>query len=561
MTEAIHPKHLSLIDLLDKRLFTIPDYQRSYSWSKRQRQDLFDDIEDIWKEDEDSIHFMATVVCRRLRRVKLGTEQMTQLDIVDGQQRLTTLVILLNAIRFALADENEDGARRDAASLVDLLVKPHGDDLLLLQTNQDTSHFFSNYMRQGDAPEPDIAETIADRHLLSAVQECKSFVEFWPRDDRNLLDLLALVKNRLTFILHEIADEKTVYTVFEVLNSRGIDVSWLDRLKSILMGLAFKLEDNVTQNNLIRDLHRIWGDIYSTLGLRQGLSTEALRFAATLYQSTRPSKPLGEQDSVDELRKEATDAKNIRKVAEWLLKVTEACDEVKKDGRQDAVTRITQARLLAVALHARNFKNRVKREDLLTIWENVSFRIYGLYDRDARTGVGDYVRLAWDVINGGISEKDIRTRLLDIGSDYPIGNAINRLRGVNCYTDWTDDLRYLLFRYEQHLAKERRKKVDNVHWEAVWAKSASLSIEHIRPQSEAPDNIKHTLGNLMLLPPGRNSQLGSKSPHDKAKDYRETGFYQCGEVADMLEESGWTKKACEKREIKILDWARQEWAD
>ena len=398
--------------------------------------------------------------------------------------------------------------------------------------------------------------------MLSSIEQCKSFVEHWPEDDRNLLDLLDLVQNRLTFILHEIVDEKTVYTVFEVLNSRGIAVSWLDRLKSILMGLAFKLEDDVTTQTLIDDLRRIWRDIYSTLGLRQGLSTEALRFAATLYLKGRPSKPLGEQESVDELRSQATDAKSIRKVAEWVLKVTRACDAVRSDVRQDAVTQITQARLLAVALHARSFKKRGKREELLAIWENVSFRVYGLYDKDARTGVGDYIRLAWDVVNSGISEKDTRTRLLEIGSAYPIGPAIDSLRGANCYTDWTDDLRYLLFRYEQHLARERRRKVDNVNWELVWARNASLSIEHIRPQSESPESIKHTLGNLMLLPPGRNSQLGSKPPRDKAASYRETGFYQCNEVSDMLKKPpSWTKKACEKREKKILDWARQEWAD
>lgn len=165
MAEAIQPQHLSLIDLLNKRLFTIPDYQRSYSWSTRQRQDLFDDIEDVWQDDEDSIHFMATVVCRRLEnRVRLGTGVMTRLDIVDGQQRLTTLIILLNAIRYALAED--DDAQRDAEELKVLLVKPRGDNLLLLQTNQDTSNFFSNYMRSGTAPEADTAKTLADRHLL-----------------------------------------------------------------------------------------------------------------------------------------------------------------------------------------------------------------------------------------------------------------------------------------------------------------------------------------------------------------------------------------------------------
>ena len=561
MAEEIQPRHLSLIDLLNKRLFTIPDYQRSYSWPSRPRKDLFDDIEGVWAEDdEDSIHFMATVVCLRLDdRVRLGTDVMTRLDIVDGQQRLTTLIILLNAIRYAL-DEDDEDQRRSAIELKELLVKPVGDNLLLLQTNQDTSRFFSNYMRSGAAPVPSTAETLADRHLLTAIQDCKSFVQTWSATGRHLLDLAALIKNRLTFILHEIADEKTVYTVFEVLNSRGIAVSWLDRLKSILMGEAFSLEEDVTRKTLIDDLHRIWGEIYSTLGLRQGLSTEALRFAATLHMPTKPSKPLGEQDSVDELRRVATDAKSIRGVAEWLLKITQACDAVRSDVRQDAVTQITQARLLAVALHAKDIKERRRRE-LLELWERVSFRIYGLWDKDARTGVGDYVRLAWEVINGDISVEDTQDRLLDIGLEYPIEGAIKGLRKTNCYSAWTDDLRYLLFRYEEHLARERRKKVDNVQWGLVWSENASLSIEHIWPQSAAPEDVKHTIGNLMLLPPGRNSQLGDQSPHDKAASYRETGFYHAAEVADMLDDTPWNKRACEKRERKILEWASQEWAE
>lgn len=561
MAEKFQPQYLSLIDLLNKKLFTIPDYQRSYSWEPSQREDLFDDIEGVWREDdEDSIHYMAPVVClKRDDRVRLGTDVMTQLDIVDGQQRLTTLIILLNAIRYSLDETNND-QKRSAVELKELLVKPVGDNLLLLQTNQDTSHFFSNYMRSGAAPDPSTARTLADQYLLAAIQECKSFVHDWSADGRQLLDLAALIKNQLTFILHEIGDEKTVYTVFESLNGRGQLVSSLDKLKSILMGKAFKLEDDVTRKNVIKDLHRIWGDIYSALGLRKNLDKEALRFAATLRRPTKPSKPESEEESVKQLRSVATDAKSIRGVAEWLLKVTQACDAVRSDVRQDKVTTITQARLLAVALQAKGMDDRRRRE-LLAIWEKVSFRIYGLWYKDARTGVGDYVRLAWEVINEKMSAKEIRARILAIGSSYPIQGAIDALRKTNCYSGWTDSLRYLLFRYEEHLAKERRQKVDNVQWELVWSKNASLSIEHIWPQSAAPEDVKHTLGNLMLLPPGRNSQLGDQSPRSKATPYRETGFYHAAEVADMLDEARWSKKACEKRERKILEWVSQEWAD
>ena len=198
---------------------------------------------------------------------------------------------------------------------------------------------------------------------------------------------MALLKNRLYFLLHEVDDEKAVYTVFEVLNSRGLDVSWLDRLKSILMGAAFELE-NANQPRIIDELHTTWRDIYSVIGLRQGLSTEALRFAATLRASGPPSRPLGEEASVDDLRSRATTAKGIRGVGNWLLSVTKSTDTVVADRRTDAVTRIAQARLLAVAISLRDDLKASQRDALLQRWEKVSFRIYGMLGKDARTGVG-----------------------------------------------------------------------------------------------------------------------------------------------------------------------------
>lgn len=559
MVDTIQPTYLSLIDLLDKKLFTIPEYQRSYSWSERQREDLFGDIESLWKQSDDNGHFMATVVCLRRGNIPLGTDKFTNLDIVDGQQRLTTLIILLNAIRFA-SNKKDKAQKRSADELRALLVKPH-DNLLLLQTNHDSSYFFANYLRKGSAPKPNIAKTLADRNLLSAIVECKHFVDEWIEEGRSLVELVALLKNELKFILHVISEEKTVYTVFEVLNSRGIEVAWLDRLKSVLMGKAFSIGNDETERRLVEDLHTIWRDIYSTIGLTRGLSAETLRFAATLTTQQRPSRPLSEPASVDTLRARATDAESIREVAQRLLEITRACHAVKKDPCQDAVTRIRQARLLAVALHYTEFCER-DRNKLLAIWEKVSFRIYGMHNMDGRIRVGDYCRLAWDLVNTNLSVQKAEERMHEIGAEFTISDGIEMLRGHDCYETWKDELRYFLYRYEEHLAREAGEEVDNKHWDRVWAKNADVSIEHIRPQSKAPSDIKHTLGNLMLLPPRRNAKLGDKSPSKKAESYVATGFLHAKEVADMLKDSpGWSKKACLERESKLLDWARNEWAD
>ena len=147
--------------------------------------------------------------------------------------------------------------------------------------------------------DPSVAKTIADRALLTAIKDCTKFVNGWG----DLIQLTGIVKNRLTFIFHEIDDEATVYTVFEVLNSRGLAVPWLDRLKSLLMGIAFE-HGSGNKSEIIAELHGIWEGIYTTIGLRQGLSTEALRFAATLKSSNQRSKALGEEEAVESLAKQ-----------------------------------------------------------------------------------------------------------------------------------------------------------------------------------------------------------------------------------------------------------------
>ena len=552
----IQPKHLTLAKLLAGRLFEIPEYQRAYSWTSRERNDLFDDIERVFSKGLQDSHFMATVVCLRRNKVCLGTDEYDQLDVVDGQQRLTTLIILLNSIKLLLAPKGSQ-QKRVFLELKELLVKVESDNLLLLQTNHDTSHHFADFLRDGTTAPPPSGKTIADRELLRAIEDCQNFVNKWIADKRNLVDLYACIKNRLSFILHEISDEKLVYTVFEVLNSRGMEVSWLDRLKSMLMGKAFELKD-VNRDRLISDLHTIWRDIYVQIELQQGLSTEALRFAATLYQSDLPHRPLSERDAVAELRSKAFDPASIREVAQWLLRVTKACDKVISNRRQNAVTQILQARLLAVAIHLRQNTDESDRQKLLARWERVSFRIYGMNGYDARTQVGHYVRLAWKICHENISVEEIHSEIKGIGEKYPIDAAVNALRNANCYEAWQDELRYFMFRYEEYLAKKKGNNFANEQWERIWAVSPSKSIEHIIPKSKASDAVKHALGNLMILPPNLNARLQDKPTRQKLGAYRETGLLTAIEVAST---NKWTKQAVRAREESLLEWARHEWAD
>ena len=559
----IQPLYVTLAELIEGRLFRIPDYQRSYSWGRGQRQDLFNDILAVHAKETSSSHFMATVVGLRRDTTSILAKDHHIIEIVDGQQRITTLILLFKAITRVI-DSSNPTEKTIGQNLSGSLVKNDKATLLLLQTNHDSSHYFADYLRKGTHPSPKIAKTIADRELLSAMEDCEAFVADWQRNGNSIESLISLLNNRLTFVFYEIGDESLVYTVFEVLNSRGLEVSWFDRLKSNLMAIVFDSEDGTIE--VIDEVHQLWRQMYECVGLRLGQSTESMRFAATLWAPERPNRTLNPEDAARLLTdRSKSGPEEVITTTQWLREVTVAVDSLAADVRTGAVRRIAQARIVATAVNLRGDFTDDEREAILSRWENVTFRIYGMFRKDARWAVGSYVRLAWSIINEGLTADDVLDSLSDIGKEFPIAEAVDHLRKTDCYTYWGEELRYFQYRYEEHLAEKAGQNFKNEQWNHIWEGTAASSIEHIRAQSRwgnEPDLTKmHSLGNLMMLPPGLNSKLQDKSPKAKAAAYVKTGLLAAQEVADLISDSGWSLKTMRNRENDLLTWAQEEWAD
>lgn len=558
----IQPVFQSIGMLLQGRLFRIPEYQRAYSWQEKQRGDLFRDIEKVYGSGNDSTHFMATIVGLRRNKKTIAADEYVDVEVVDGQQRLTTLIILLKALAKALKGSGE----KYSGEIDSLLVK--GDDLslLLLQTNHDSTHAFIDYLRYGTVPS-DKATTAADQNIAAAIAECEEFVKKWNIPGRTLIQLFATIKNRLSVIFHEIEDEALVYTVFEVLNSRGLDVTWFDKLKSLLMAIVFEYGDEGSKKEIATELHSLWTDVYRTIGLHQSLNKETVRFAGTLRLKKSPNRPLAEEQAVQVLVEGCKhQAKAVVDCTKWVLKITKAESRLLADHRLRAATRIVQARLVAIAVLLREFPVSEEKA-ILRCWENITFRTFGLGRRDARTKVGDYVRLAWSVSNDGLSPQAIIDGLRKIGQEFPIDAAVSKLRMKDCYKGWTEELRYLFFRYEEHLASVAGHALNLSQWNKIWADEPSKSIEHIRPRSKGSEDpsttgiFVHRLGNLMMLPPGVNSKLQDKEPKDKASSYNSCGLLLAIEVGDAISKGKWDRKAVDAREDRLIQWASEEWKD
>ncbi len=567
----LEPKYYVLGELLERRLFRIPEYQRAYSWETKQREDLFEDITKILGHPSDRHHFMATVVCLNTdKKEAIGADEFTTVNIVDGQQRLTTLIILLKAISKQLDSKNQQ--HKDLKKkLNDLFVK--GDKrLILLQTNHDSYRIFTDYLKDGSIPGKDQIQTQADLNLHTAFTECEDFVTKWLEHKRSLIDLLLILRNRLGFIFYVLDDEGSVYTVFEVLNSRGLEVDWLDKSKSMLMEIAFEKFRGKAAAEHHQELHKIWSSIYRLLGTKQVLGEEILRFAATLKHDTELSKNLSSEDAFDFFRSYCMEKPTrILEVGKWLYDVTSQLTFLHSNPRLSAVTDISHARLLAIAILQSSKLSKKEREDILDLWERITFKIFGLHRKDARTSVGEYVRTACKVYKNQLTAKEIVQTFNNIGADYPINQAIQKMKNSDLYNDWENDLRYFLYRYEEYLCQEQGSEISKEIWAQIWSKAASTTIEHIHPKSPSKNWVgkigrgrnqleknANRIGNLILLPPHINSQAGQKSFAEKRKIYK-SNFLRMHE--EVIKCRDWNKDHINKREKVLLDWARETWHD
>ncbi len=210
-------------------------------------------------------------------------------------------------------------------------------------------------------------------------------------------------------------------------------------------------------------------------------------------------------------------------------------------------------------------------------WERVSFRIYGLFGKDSRSKVGDYIRLAFRIIqnlDGALDYFAIMEGLRSLGADYPVSAAVKELLSEPRYEGYEEEIRYILWRYEEYLAAKLKAQVNKELRAMIWAaRSPSETIEHIFPQNsekggpwakklnkwERQEKHVDRLGNLLLLPPGLNSEAGRRSFSEKKKIYRRAeGLRTVGEV---IEKRDWTQGSIEDRERKIAKFLCEAFAD
>ena len=205
--------------------FLIPAYQRRYAWGQRQQRELFDDLRLLASGDT---HLLGTV----LFLSETHKPGINQLELVDGQQRVTTITILMRV----LARRFEREQKEKTAQKIAELLQCEGVDEKVMSKLQlgDLDH--SDYVRIMDAG--DISEA-QNSYLSGAYLNFTVWVEQFSVDELNAF--FHKLMNSASIIRLDVGAAKDAYKLFETINNRGLRLKPTDIIKNFLLGHASSL--------------------------------------------------------------------------------------------------------------------------------------------------------------------------------------------------------------------------------------------------------------------------------------------------------------------------------
>ncbi|MYL39217.1 DUF262 domain-containing protein [Halobacillus litoralis] len=229
----ITPTTLTINQLLgsSNEQFIIPAYQRRYSWGEKQWADLFNDIKLLNQEDS---HLLGNILCLT-SNYSVG---INELELVDGQQRATTLTIIIKA----LADMFKNFGIDEVHNELEVLLTCKGIDRkqkrkLILGDLDDI-----DYMRFLNNDELDKVE---NENLVEAY---KFFLnEFSSFSVENLYEYVHKLRSNTYVIRLDVANAKDAYKLFETINNRGLRLSSTDIIKNFLLGHASLINEKTLE--------------------------------------------------------------------------------------------------------------------------------------------------------------------------------------------------------------------------------------------------------------------------------------------------------------------------
>lgn len=285
---------ISMQDLFYKKIFRIPDYQRGYSWGEQQLKEFWSDLYNL-RDDMD--HYTGMISLKELsnettknwnkEKWLFNNAGYHAYHIVDGQQRLTTIIILINEIVDYYKEKYNDKKPEEIIVNSMSLSRIIEDYLYILDPNSQNINKTFKFGYETDNPsyeyfkhrilgEPNPGEIKETFYTLN-LENAKSFFNKMIKDlvarcgINELENVFRKLTQKLKFNLYDIDDDFNVFIAFETMNNRGKPLSYLELLKNRLIYLSTLFpgltEEDESNKRIVREeINETWKTIYGYLG-------------------------------------------------------------------------------------------------------------------------------------------------------------------------------------------------------------------------------------------------------------------------------------------------------
>ncbi|WQZ22678.1 DUF262 domain-containing HNH endonuclease family protein [Helicobacter pylori] len=581
-------KLLNLDGVVEKGVFEIPSYQRGYAWQDRQLKDFWNDLEHVSKLG-DKFHYMHSLTLRELE----NELESSAFEIIDGQQRLATSLILLGLL--AKITQNKD----PKYSLINL-------EPILSYKYYGLSEAFRAIMEEEKDLEA-FKTSFYAKNLIDAYEFFQEKISDTPIETlEKMFD--ALIKKMLFSVVGLNDSRIDPFSSFETINNRGKDLSTLELFKNRLHFVAHKICDGKKLEKLQQEINNTYTLIYHDLrhfkddhlegflkhfvayyyGEKGDFKKRLLEMEFNAHQRYTDNTNFDDEyERIDDLLfylsysskvwnfLHTLDEKSIALIVddnkklemEITPKMRDLLDKMRHLNAlsYNAFLPLLLS-LLTIQLAVRSGSERhyttKELEDLLEHLERFGFLIYGVAGKN--TAKNEWIGLAFKAIQAcrfwgdkitiedlPTLEKNFFNRQGNSGLEL-LEESIHSKKNAEKWYQWGKALNYLLYEYELYHNPETTLNFD----------SSIESIEHILPQK--PDqgysakekswaknpNIVHALGNLLLIPKNANSSLSNKPFEEKRKEYLK-GSYSEKEVA---KNASFGVAQIKKRSEKLLDF-------
>jgi uncharacterized protein with ParB-like and HNH nuclease domain len=589
----------NLNSIFNKKFFRIPDYQRGYSWGEKQLNDFWEDIELL---SENEYHYTGLLTYEKINPQKLKGRDLKLKEkysydacyIIDGQQRLTTISILLKSIlkHFDEEDLIIDEQKKDWVKKF-LFKSIEGYEYFIFGYEKDnpSDYFFKTKILERNISDKEADQkTIYTSNLVYAKEYFEKKLEVLSKS--KLKTIFGKIINQLKFNLYEVDSDLEVFVVFETMNNRGKNLSKLELLKNRLIYLSTKTKEDINKEDLRDQINDSWKTIYNYLGRNTDNvlnDDDYLKYHWIRYFSGYNRNEanvfseflLTKHFTVKNILSKTLSAQKIKEYTEDLqLSVQNyffienpTFNTEKKQKYQKSVVYLEKLNRLGfssfiplvISLLNKDVEDE-QLEDILKSIERFIFVVFKISRYFSTYKNTDFYKLANEFKEGKFNASDLSNQIDRMTKDNTYIDSFKsyineRFQGKKKgYYDWPT-LKYFLFEYELSLKNKKGINEDKLIWNNfIETKKDHASIEHIFPQSKAKNvNQKiqcHSLGNLVSLSNEINSKLQDGDFKEKKKRYKD-GSLSEREVFDYY--GNWTQEEIKQRGLKLLNFMEDRW--